>query len=141
VHSNHWWLSKAGYRLVDPFVDKIPRKFKENTSDRNYLAFLAEDPLQSRSMPLSWVNAMFAWEDRIHDYPKIDRPVCIIQGDEDTVVDWQYNISFLHTKLDPLRVRMIPGAKHQLINERIDLRSKVFHEIRNYLEEGVEPSP
>jgi alpha-beta hydrolase superfamily lysophospholipase len=136
VHSRHWWLSKTGYRMIAPFVDKIRRKFKENTSDREYLTFLAKDPLQSRSIPLSWVKAMFTWEDRIHRYPRIDQPVCIIQGTEDTVVDWKYNISFLQTKFGSTRVRMIPGAKHQLINERKDLRSNVFNEIRYCMEGG-----
>ncbi len=139
VHSNHWWISKAGYRLTAPFVDKIRRAFKENTSDRKYLAFIAKDPLQSRSIPLSWVKALFTWEDRIHRYLRVDQPVCIIQGTEDTVVDWRYNISFLQTKFSSTRVRMIPGAKHQLINERKDLRLNAFNEIRDYIEEGKIP--
>jgi len=141
VHPKHWWMSKAGYWLADPFVDKIPRKIKENTSDQNYLEFLARDPLQSQSIPLKWVKAMYAWEDRIQGYPKIDQPLCIVQGEEDTVVDWRYNISFLKDKIGPIRIKLIPGAKHQLINERIDLRSKAFYEIRIYLEKGGEHSP
>lgn len=141
VHTNHWLLSKIGYMLAEAVVDKVPRKIKENTSDQNYLEFLARDPLQSQSIPLKWAKAMYAWEDKIQDYPKIDQPLCIVQGEEDTVVDWRYNISFLKDKIGPIRIKLIPGAKHQLINERIDLRSKAFHEIRIYLEKGGKHSP
>jgi alpha-beta hydrolase superfamily lysophospholipase len=141
VHSNHWRLSKAGHWLTDPFIDKIPRTFKENTSDGNYLAFLAGDPLQSRHIPLKWITAMYAWEEKIHDYPGIDQPLCIIQGQDDSVVDWRYNISFLKDKIGPVNIKLIPEAKHQLINERVDLRLKIFHEIRICLEKGKERSP
>lgn len=140
VHSSHWWLSKAGYRLIDPFVDSIPRTFKDHTSDPKYLAFLPKDPLQSRSIPLRWVKAMFDWEDRIQGYPTLDQTVCIVQGDADTVVDWRYNIAFLQTKFNSLRIRMIPGAKHQLINERADLRKAAFEEIRGCLKNEAKNS-
>ena len=35
---------------------------------------------------------------------------------------------------------MIPGAKHQLINERTDLRKAAFDEIRGCLENEADPS-
>lgn len=52
VRPRAWGWSKLSYRLLSPFVDSIPRRFSENSSDPQFLDFLREhDPLQPRTLP------------------------------------------------------------------------------------------
>ena len=52
--------------------------------------------------------------------------VYIIQGTDDNVVDWRYNTAFLERKMANISRTYVKGAKHQSINERSDLRNRVF---------------
>ena len=133
VHSAHWILSRVGAFLAKPFVETIPRQFRDNTSDREYLRFVRADPLRIEDVPLRWVKALYSWNERIQDYKTIDQRVLIIQGTDDDIVDWEYNIRFLRNKIDPATVQWIVGGKHQLANESHDLRSKVFSVMGEYL--------
>lgn len=133
VRSVHWFWSKVGHLLARPFVETIPRVFRRISSDPAYLEFVRKDPLQSRKIPLRWARALYAWNKRVQRYETTPQPALIVQGTEDNIVDWKYNIPFLQRKLGPVSVVWIPGARHQLINERSDLRAEVFSEIEDYL--------
>lgn len=66
-----WGWSKLSYRLLSPFVDSIPRRFSENSSDPQFLDFLREhDPLQPRTLPTAWVGALTRWVPRIERAPR-----------------------------------------------------------------------
>jgi len=58
----------------------------------------------------------------------------ILQGDRDTTVDWRYNVRLLREKFPSANVEMIPGARHELLNEAAELRDKVIEKIIGYLE-------
>lgn len=126
VRSAHWGLSTRTARLLNVIVDDVPRVFRENTSDESFADFVRKDPLQAGRASLTWVQALVEWNERVSQYPSSPRPILIIQGDEDTVVDWEYNLDFLRTKFPRARVEMIPGGRHQLLGERPDIRKRVL---------------
>jgi alpha-beta hydrolase superfamily lysophospholipase len=134
VHSAHWKLSKAGTFVAAPFLDTLPRMFRANTSDAAYLSFVQEDPLRILEVPIRWTKALYSWDERIHGYGRIEQPVLVVQGTDDDIVDWEYNISFLKGRVNPIDVKWVVGAKHQLVNERSDLRAQVLSLIRGYLD-------
>ena len=136
VHSAHWGWSRFGVTVADPFVDSVPRDFRENSSDPVFLDFVKEDPLQSQSVPFQWLRALYTWNERVKKYGPVDQKVLIIQGAEDRILDWEYNLDFLKKVLDRVRIIMIPEANHQLVNERPGLREKVLLEIGSYLNSG-----
>ena len=63
--------------------------------------------------------------------------VLIIQGADDAIVDWKYNIKFFRKKIKSVEVRMIENARHQLINEIDPERSAVFNIINDELEKSL----
>ena len=136
VRNAGWRWSVFGYRLAKPFVDSLPRKHRDNSSDPDFLAFIENDPLQRRRLSIRFLDALYAWNQRIQDYEVLDRPVLIIQGTEDAIVDWQYNLAFFEKKLRHRRVVMIEGARHQLANESPSLRERVFEAIFDDLAAG-----
>ncbi len=75
VRPRAWGWSKLSYRLLRPFVDSIPRRFSENSSDPQFLDFLREhDPLQPSILPTAWVGALARWVPRIEGTPARAEP-------------------------------------------------------------------
>ena len=136
VHCAAWEQSKIGYGKRIQFVKSVPRIFRKNSSNSDFLDFVRnKDPLQNRKIPLKWVNALHDWNDKIADLPHCDKTFKIIQGTSDTTVDWRFNINFLQEKFSNVVVRLIGGANHELFNESVDIRKGVFSQITHYLEE------
>ena len=126
---HHWCAPPAGcgYELVQScwrtyFVASVPRTFSSNSSDREFLAFLQRDPLQSRRISLRWVGALRRW---LRDLQQRDLgvgPALIIQGDADATVDWRYNVGAIQTLFPGSQVEYLRGAGHQLANESAAIR-------------------
>jgi lysophospholipase len=139
VHHAHWGWSKLGYTIAKPFVHTLRRRDKKNSSDPTYLAFVKNDPLHSGSLSLEFLDDLYAWEKQIQNDPVWPGSLLIIQGDADTVVDWKYNLKFLRKKIQLPEIYLIPGARHQLANEREELRDQVFDIIFTHLDPSPEP--
>ena len=129
VRSAFWHLSTFFTPVADAFTDDVPRVFQDNSSDKQFLEFVRQDPLQPRRTSLSWFNALVDWNERIQSYPPNPRPLVIIQGNGDTIVDWEYNLEFLVTKFPNAQTVIIDGGQHQLLNEGPVLRAKVLQTV------------
>ena len=138
VRSAYWNLSKAHHYLTKSFMETIPRIFFDNSSDPEFNRFIQNDPLQCRAIPLKWIEALFAWNERIEKMEPISHPVLILQGSEDTVVDWEFNIVFLKQKNDLARVKWFQNGRHNLINETATIREEVLKTISSYFRLAVE---
>ena len=132
VRSAYWTLSKAQHYLTKPFMETIPRVFFDNTSDPEFNRFIQNDPLQCQEIPLKWIEALFAWNERVENLAAISHPVLILQGSEDTVVDWEFNIVFLQQKNNLARVKWFQNGRHHLLNETEVIREEVLKTIREY---------
>jgi alpha-beta hydrolase superfamily lysophospholipase len=126
VRSAFWYLSTISADLIDNIVNNVPRIFRDNTSDPAFLEAVRSDPMQPRQTSLAWVQALVNWNQRIATYPPSMRPVFIIQGEEDDVVDWGYNLVFLRNKFPNATIETIEEGKHQLLGERAEMRRQVF---------------
>jgi len=129
VRSSFWHLSTFFTPVADIFTDDVPRIFQDNSSDEQFLEFVRQDPLQPKRTSLTWFNALVDWNERIQDYPPNPRHLVIIQGNGDTIVDWEYNLEFLVTKFPNAQVELIDNGNHQLLNEGPTLRAKVYEVI------------
>ena len=54
----------------------------------------------------------------------------ILQGTEDAIVAWRSNLAVLARKFPDASVTLIPGARHQLLNEAPEYRDLAFARIR-----------
>ena len=57
----------------------------------------------------------------------------IIQGDQDKVVDYSYNLKFYQDQLDTLQIYSIPGGRHELLKEAEPFKSMTFSHILSAL--------
>jgi alpha-beta hydrolase superfamily lysophospholipase len=140
VRNVGWGSLKTGYKLYSKFGQSIPRAQRKNSSDEEFLEFnRTKDILHVQEVPLGWVKALYEWNDKIVNLPRRDRAVLVIQGTNDTTVDWRYNIKFIPSKLSNVKVSLIEKGRHELFNESLNIRSNVFLQIGDYLAEQPEP--
>lgn len=127
VRPRRWNWSQLSYRLLRRFVQEIPRRFSENSSDLEFLDFLRNrDPLQPKVVPTVWVGALSQWVPRIEKAQRSKRSPLIIQGEADMTVDWQHNLGVLQNKFSAPRILRLPEARHHLANEAQPIRQRYF---------------
>lgn len=121
-----WWKIRFGYHLLRFFIPSVTRLFRRNSSDLQYLAFVRDkDPLQARATPMAWIGALRQWVKRMEALPPCQWPVLLVQGGKDETVDWEANSRFVRSHFQVVHDTFVPGASHQLPNERDDLRAPV----------------
>ncbi|MDO8860213.1 alpha/beta hydrolase [Haliea sp. E1-2-M8] len=128
-----WWKVRAAHALVHRFADTVPRGFAENSSDRDFLAFIRNDPLQSHRIHTSWVGALRRWLAALPLQDLGVGPALLLQGDADTTVDWRYNLPQYGKLFPGLRIELVHGAGHQLANESQALRERYLKVVDRYL--------
>jgi alpha-beta hydrolase superfamily lysophospholipase len=129
LHSAAWKTVGVGRALVGKFIRSVPRKYQKNSSDTAFLAFVMRDPLQVERLPLHWLAALRDWNRQFDKLPPGRMPVTIVQGDADSTVDWKYNLKIFRKKFPAARVIILPGARHQLMNENEVVRTAVLKAI------------
>ena len=128
-----WHAVRLANFLLRPLIKSIPRKFADNTGDRDFLRFVQRDPLQCHDVPLAWVSALGRWLQRFDERDLGVGPVLIIQGDKDHTVDWRYNVGVVQTLFPGSEVEYLPGAGHQLANETREVRDRYLAAAARYL--------
>jgi len=142
VRNVAWESLKTGYNVYSKLAQSVPRTHRKNSSDKEFLEFnKTKDVLHVQEVPLGWVKALYEWNDKIANLPRRDKAVLVIQGTSDTTVAWKYNIKFIRSKFSDVKVRMIDKGRHELFNESVNIRSKVFLQIGDYLAEQGDRLP
>lgn len=119
------------YYLIRWFVRQVKRDFASNSHDEEFLRFIYEsDPLQARFLMVDWVRSLKSYLQRFKDAAVCNVPVHIVQGTEDTTVDWRYNLPRLATKFPAAETHIVAGARHHLVNESAEYRNQVFEIVR-----------
>lgn len=121
-----WWKIRFGYHVLRFFLPSVARMFRRNSSDTDYLDFVRDkDPLQVRATPMVWIGALRRWVKHMEALPPCQWPVLLVQGGKDETVSWEDNNRFVRTRFQVVHDTFVPGASHQLPNERKDLRHPV----------------
>jgi lysophospholipase len=132
--SNWWILSKIGFSICRLFCYNLPRVFRNVSSDKDFLRFVKyKDPLQARKISLNWVNAMFKWDEKITGAKTSQRPILVIQGTKDNIINWKFNIKFILSKFKNSQIELIENCRHELFNESAEIRETVFSQIKDCL--------
>ncbi|MDX1694671.1 MAG: alpha/beta hydrolase [Ketobacteraceae bacterium] len=137
IRPQNWERNRWAHSVISRFVDYVPRKFTLNSHDEDFLRFLREDDvLQSRYLSAHWVGALKRWIPKIESARHSERSVLVVQGQEDTTVDWKHNMKVLHSKFQNLEVCYLPAMRHQVVNEIDPIRNEVFELARDYLDKS-----
>ena len=135
VRPQGWLVSKIMHSIAKPFLTHIDRKYNDNSNDDNFKHFIKnDDPLQTTQLPLQWVVALKQWVKYFLSTEPVAAGPLVIQGDQDSTVDWQYNIGIIQQKFSNSQYCYLKTAKHHLANEREDIRQSIIAAMDNYLE-------
>lgn len=135
IRPKGWGLAQWFFPIYKLFVKGPARNFTDNSHDTEFLNFIKnEDPLQTRITPTRWVVAMTEWIKVFDRLPIQHRPLLIIQGDDDNTVDADYNLPTIKEKFPAAKVRMLKGARHQLVNETEAYRQPMLNWIGEWLD-------
>ncbi len=133
VRMSLYGLSKIGHTLLRPIIDNTLRWNRKSSSDKEFLREYKQDPLQYSKFPMQWADAYYQWEEKVQRMRTVTVPLVVIQGDNDNVVDWKYNLAFLKSKFEDYSENIVEGARHQLMNESEELKREVFIVFQNGL--------
>ncbi|MBU9721407.1 MULTISPECIES: alpha/beta hydrolase [Bacillaceae] len=128
-HPFQWTLFKGFLLMIGKVFSQKKRAFKKNSNDRMYRKFVMKDPLQVKVLKSAWVRAMHEWQADINECPDCDMPVYYMQGTRDTTLDWRRNIAFYLEKCPSIQIALFEKGRHQLLNERTEIRELVHKQI------------
>jgi alpha-beta hydrolase superfamily lysophospholipase len=133
IRPKDWRLIFFTHVLLHRFVEGTKRSFADNSSDKAFLAFLRQDPLQSRKIPIRWIGALRRW---LAALPLRDLgigPTLVLQGDKDDTVAWRRNMKDIPSLVPDCKIVYLRGAGHQLANESEDIRRGYLQQVDDYL--------
>ena len=122
-----WAIKRWLYRLTHKYRRSLKRVFRPSSLDKHFLDFVRfTDPLQQTQLPVTWVGALDQWVQEFEGAKGCPQRINLIQGCADKTLNWQVNLCVLKEKLPALKVHLIDGANHHLVNEIKPLRDKIF---------------
>lgn len=122
-----WMSAKILHTLLRPFTKQIKRNFAMNSNDIEFLRFVAEqDPLQPLALSVRWVGALKKWVQMIEECEPSDLAINIVQGDQDSTVDWRHNMPLLLEKFPQRKLLMVKGGRHHMVNEDVERRRELY---------------
>ena len=134
VIPKRWMSIRCALFFSRYWLTQVRRTFSINSSDQAFLTFIAEhDPLQTRFIKSSWLNALEKWQSHFDHAQKTDTPTLLIQGERDATVEWRYNIAAIEQHFMQLDMQLLDDASHHLVNESEAIRTRVFEDIRAFL--------
>lgn len=135
------WV-RAGIPLAEIAMDGIDRSTKRrSTHDSAWHARMVSDPLELRRIPLDWVRAALAWEAKADSIQPGRTRWLFVQGDADGVVDGQAGRTILERRIPGLRVEVVAGGLHHLLNEAPPWRARTWTAIDDFLQNSTIPFP
>ncbi len=130
IHTYMWDISLLGMNIMELFSENIFRRYGGASTNKEYLDFVKNsDPFQSKSVPFHWARVHRLWEKDISNYKINSSKIVVLQGLDDTVVDYKYNIEFLKERFPNISINFFKDARHSLFNEKTEIQQAVFKTI------------
>lgn len=118
---NRWVFAVARYT-----IKHRRRTLTNNAENPEFHALQEIDPLQARTLPVAWVQAMVDWSARFVAYPVSQLAPKLVQGDDDHTVDWKFGLALYQRRYPNCQYLMVPGGRHHLANESAHKRAQMW---------------
>lgn len=129
-----WSKLRFIFPVYKIFKNKRLREFRNNSSDKKFLKFVKEkDILQPKWLPFTWITAMQKWIKTFLNYPVNQHSICVISGGSEGTVDANFNLKKIKEKFPNAKINIYDGVGHQVVNESISYRRKMFSTVNEHL--------
>ncbi len=132
IRPKNWHTVLLAYFVLRPFIEGTKRGFSENSSNKEFLAFVRQDPLQSHKISIRWVGALRRWLASLIMTDLGIGPVLVLQGDADETVAWQSNMKELSKLVPQCQIVYIEGGGHHLANESERIRRDYLQKVDSF---------
>jgi len=132
IRPKNWRAVLLAYFFLRPFIDGTKRGFSENSSNKEFLAFVRRDPLQSHKISIRWVGALRRWLAGLAMTDLGIGPVLVLQGDADETVAWRSNMKELPKLIPQCQIVYIEGGGHHLANESELIRKGYLQKVESF---------
>ena len=123
----------AAIGRFSPFArspEALPRGYTESLLAAGWQLDLALKPIEAFPVFLGWIAAMCDAHARVHRGLGIACPVLSMHSDEaDVVLDWRHIAKYSRTLGPDVTVLAFPGALHDLVLSRTEVREEVFRQL------------
>ena len=120
-----WSALKWYFALIKHWITARPRDLRSNMP-KPFMRFLAADPLQAKTLPVAWVQAMVNWFKQFENYPGSRVEARIVHGGNDKTVSYRHNLPLLDRRYQRGSILTIPDARHHLVNETPKIQSLIW---------------
>ena len=107
---------------------------QKRTSNPDYFAMRKADPLRSNKISIGWLKAAKKWKNHIEQSPSSAASALLVQGENDSVVDFKYNLIGYQRLFPKVIIKSIPNGRHHLLNEAGEIRRRVRDTILHFVQ-------
>jgi len=134
LRSAHWKASVTGMNLFGWLVSKVHVSRNVKVSVPDQVNFMKSDPLQPENLPTHWVKSLRNWVQYMESTPATwNGSALILTGDQDSVVDWQYNIPFYGRAFPRAKIVTFPGCGHLIPHESPEIQTVYLTALTDFL--------
>ena len=139
IRPKGWINVRIAYTLLHRFIDGTKRGFSDNSANKDFLAFIRQDPLQSKKISVRWVGALKRWLTDLQMKDLGMGAVLVIQGDADETVAWRRNMEDMPILAPGCKIVYLDGAGHHLANESQSIRNTYIQQLNDFLTARLTP--
>jgi alpha-beta hydrolase superfamily lysophospholipase len=139
IRPKGWLGIRIAYAFLHRFTDGTKRGFNDNSSNKTFLTFIRQDPLQSKKISVRWVGALKRWLADLQMKDLGMGPVLVIQGDADETVAWRRNMEDMSILAPGCKIVYVEGAGHHLANESQGIRNTYIQQLNDFLATRLNP--
>ena len=133
IKSYLYGLSSFAVGTLGRFLPYIPRKLR-NKDSHEYMAIYRKDPRPIKWLPLNWTRRHIDWNNRIVNSKfTSELPLYLIFGTNDTVINADYNESFLLKHFPSSKVKKIRYSGHHFIFQKTEIKEDFLSHLSNVL--------
>lgn len=133
VRSYLWELSLFSHNMLGHFLSKLPRR-PSMIKNKEFKELKAQDPSPIKKVPTHWFQQLVNWNKKLeNDGRRSLTEMEVIFATKDTVIDYEFNESFIKSRFPNAQIQSIKGSDHLIFWEEEPYPTQLFEMLKKAL--------